>query len=227
MLTGVNRLQETKGYQTILFDLDGTLIDSVDGIVHSVNHALKAFGMGVEDPGSLRKFVGPPLKQSFMSHCGFDEQKADEIIKVYRKYYTEKGIYEHTVYPGIPGFLQSLKSMGKTLAVATSKAEPIAKRILEYLELADYFTVISGSNMDGSGGAKDQVLRKCLDALNTSRYEDIVLVGDTVFDIVGARKIGIDSVAVLYGYGTLEALNKENPTHIVKTVEDLGRLLTV
>ncbi|HOQ75704.1 MAG TPA: HAD hydrolase-like protein [Thermoclostridium sp.] len=218
-------MQNSKKYQTILFDLDGTLIDSMDGVVHSVNHALTAFGMGVDDLNSLRKFVGPPLKQSFMNHCGFDEEKTEEIIKVYRKYYIEKGIYEHTVYPGIPGLLKRLKSLGKTLAVATSKTEFIAKTIMDNLKLSDYFTVITGSNPDGSGAAKAEVLQNCLYSLNISQHEEVVLVGDTRFDIVGAREVGIDSIAVLYGYGTIDDLQRENPTCIVKTVEDLGRLL--
>lgn len=218
-------MQNTKEYKTILFDLDGTIIDSMDGVVHSVNHALTVFGMGVDDLSTLRKFVGPPIKQSFMNHCGFDEEKTNEIIKVYRKYYVEKGIYEHTVYPGIPELLRNLKSLGKTLAVATSKTETTAKTILENLGLSDYFTVIAGANPDGSCATKEEVLRKCLGALNITEYESVVLVGDTIFDVEGARKVGIDCIAILYGYGTLETLQEENPTFIVRTVEDLGRLL--
>ena len=216
-------MQKKKDYQTILFDLDGTLIDSMDGIVRSVNHALTAFGMGVKDLSSLKKFVGPPIKHFFKNHCGFDDEKTEEIIKIYRKYYIEKGMYEHTAYPGIPELIKSLKSKGKTLAVATSKATVLAKEILEYLHLADYFTVIAGSNMDGSSASKDKVVLNCLDELNISQYEGVVLVGDTIFDVVGARKVGIDCIAVLYGYGPVEVLQRENPTYLVETVEDLGR----
>lgn len=218
-------LQNKKNYRTILFDLDGTLIDSMEGVIKAVNHALTAFGMGVVDLNSLRKFVGPPIRQSFKEHCGFDDEKTEEIVKVYRKHYTENGIYEHKAFPGIPELLKSLKSAGKTLAVATSKTEFLAVKVLENLNLAQYFTVISGCNADGSKGTKEEVVRSCLDRLNVKDLDDVVLVGDTIYDIVGARKVGIDCIAVLYGYGSPEVIHAEHPTHIVESVEDLGRFL--
>lgn len=224
MLQGVNGLNITKKYQTVIFDLDGTIIDSMDGVVRSVNYALTAFGMGVDDLNTLRKFVGPPIRKSFREHCGLDNERTEEIIRVYRKHYAEKGIYEHDAFPGIPELLKNLKSKGKTLAVATSKMEVLAVKILENLKLAHYFTVISGCQ-EGREGTKEEVLRACLDRLNIKSYKDAVLIGDTIYDIEGARKVGIDCISVLYGYGTPEVLQRENPGHIVGTVEDLGRVL--
>lgn len=214
-----------KKYDTILFDLDGTLTDSKLGIIRSFNYALRSYGMEEQDTAALEKFVGPPLRYSFMTLCGFSSDEADEAIRRYREYYLVKGMYENAVFPGIPELLQGLKSMGKTLAVATCKLTVQAKTILEYFQLADYFTVIAGSNQDGTRSNKDEVVRYCLDELNIHRYDGVVLVGDTKYDLEGAGKVGIDAIAVLYGYGKREELQKYNPTHIVKTVEDLGRLL--
>lgn len=218
-------MQTTKAYQTILFDLDGTLTASKPGIVRAFNYALKSMGLEEQNEAALEKYVGPPLKYSFMTACGFTPEQADEAIRHYRKYYTARGMYENSVYPGMHELLQNLRASGKTLAVATSKVAVHAREILDYFKLAEYFTVIAGSNLDGTRSAKEEVVRYCLEELRITQKDSVVLVGDTKYDIVGARKAGIDSIGVLYGYGKLEELENEHPTHIVKTVEDLGRLL--
>jgi len=218
-------LRTTKDYGIILFDLDGTLTDSKPGIVNSFNYALKSMGFEEQDAAALERFVGPPLKYSFKTICGFDDKQIDQAIRLYREYYSVKGMFENSVYPGIPELLQRLKSSGKTLAVATSKIMTHARKILEYFKLADYFAVIAGSNPDDSRSTKEEVLRYCLDELHISQKEGVVLVGDTKYDVIGAREVGIDCICVLYGYGSLEELRKENPTYIVETVEDVGRML--
>lgn len=218
-------MRTTKDYGIILFDLDGTLTDSKPGIVNSFNYALKSMGFEEQDAAALERFVGPPLKYSFKTICGFDDKQIDQAIRLYREYYSVKGMFENSVYPGIPELLQRLKSSGKTLAVATSKIMTHARKILEYFKLADYFAVIAGSNPDDSRSTKEEVLRYCLDELHISQKEGVVLVGDTKYDVIGAREVGIDCICVLYGYGSLEELRKENPTYIVETVEDVGRML--
>lgn len=218
-------MRTTKDYDIILFDLDGTLTDSKPGIANSFNYALKAMGFKEQDAATFERFVGPPLKYSFRTLCGFNDEQIAEAIRLYREYYTAKGMFENSVYPGIPELLKKLKSSGKTLAVATSKIMAHAVRILEHFKLADYFAVIAGSNPDDSRSTKEEVLRYCLDELQISRKDDVVLVGDTKYDVMGARGVGIDCIAVRYGYGTLEELQKENPTYIVETVEDVGRLI--
>lgn len=218
-------MQTTRNYDIILFDLDGTLTDSKPGIVNSFNYALKSMGFEEQDAAALEKFVGPPLKYSFRTLCGFNDEQVAEAIRLYREYYVAKGMFENSVYPGIPELLEKLKSSGKTLAVATSKIMAHARQILEHFNLAHYFVVIAGSNPDDSRSTKGEVLRYCLDELHISRKDGVVLVGDTKYDVIGAREVGIDCIGVLYGYGTQEDLRKENATYIVETAEDVGRLI--
>ena len=128
-------------YDTVLFDLDGTLTDPGIGITNSVIYALAKLGIAVEDRALLYKFIGPPLYQSFMEFYGFDREQAEEAVTNYREYYKEKGIFENKVYEEIPELLESLKAEGKVLLIATSKPEPFAKQIAEHFGMAKYFDV--------------------------------------------------------------------------------------
>jgi phosphoglycolate phosphatase len=202
-------------YDIILFDLDGTLTDSAEGIVNSVIYALDAKGIPYSSKQELRRFVGPPLKDSFCDYCHFSEEEATDAVRIFREYFTEKGIYENKVYNGVPEMLDALYNAGFTLAVATSKPEAFAKQILERFDLAKYFTVISGASMNGTG--KTEVIHRALERIGVTPSSSVLMVGDREHDILGAKEAGISSLGVLYGYGSETELNTSNADHIVQT----------
>lgn len=202
-------------YDIILFDLDGTLTDSAEGIVNSVVYALENKGIPCSDKQELRRFVGPPLQASFRDYCGFSEEEARDAVRVFREYFTEKGIYENSVYEGVPEMLSSLYKYGFTLAVATSKPEAFAKQILERFDLAKYFTVIAGASMDGTD--KPTVIRLALSRLHTEPSSRVLMVGDREHDVLGAKEVGISSLGVLYGYGSKAELKNAGADHIASS----------
>lgn len=216
-----------KNYDVILFDLDGTLTDSQVGIINSVQHALKSFGIEETDRESLRKFIGPPLKDSFMEYYQFDEEKANLAITKYREYFSVKGLFENRVYPGIPELLKKLVEHGKKLIVATSKPTPFTRQILDHFNLDRYFTFVSGSNLDGTRIRKDEVIAYAIKECGLKANDNMVMVGDRKYDITGAKAIGIDSIGVLYGFGSRSELEEENPTRVVGSVSDLKKALMV
>ena len=191
-------------YSTILFDLDGTLTDSEQGIINSIEYALTKYEIRLESKADLRKFLGPPLKDSFIQFCGFSDEKADEAVNFYREYFKEKGIFENIVYQGIYDLLKKLKSKNKTLILATSKPEPFTLRILEHFDLLNYFDFVAGSNMDNTRCRKDEVISYALNSCKITNLSSTIMVGDREHDIIGAKKVGIDSIGVLYGYGNLQ-----------------------
>lgn len=212
-------------YQTILFDLDGTLTESGIGIVNSVVYALQKYGIAVPDRTELKRFIGPPLDKSFEMYCGFDSEKAKEAVEYYREYYREKGIFENTPYKGVEKMLKSLKDNKRTLIVATSKPEQFAKEILEYFKLSDYFDAIAGSNMDGTRTDKQEVIRYALKKAGDGVTASAIMVGDREHDIIGARAVGMDSLGVLYGYGSREELVKAGAVYLAGNVEEATAIL--
>ncbi|KDF01724.1 hypothetical protein Y900_023035 [Mycolicibacterium aromaticivorans JS19b1 = JCM 16368] len=184
--------------QLVIFDLDGTLTDSAEGIVASFRHALAA--VGAEAPGGdlTGRIVGPPMHQT-LGGLGLGD-RADEAIAAYRADYTSRGWAMNSLFDGIPQLLADLRAAGVRLAVATSKAEPTAQRILEHFELADYFDVIAGASIDGVRSSKADVLAHALGQLQPLP-ERVIMVGDRAHDVEGAAEHGIDTVVVGWGYG--------------------------
>lgn len=209
----------------MLFDLDGTLTDPQEGITNSVAYALEQYGIHVEGRSSLNKFIGPPLKDSFMEYYGFAEDRAEEAVWKYREYFNEDGIFENKVYPGIPQMLQRLNDQGKILIVATSKPTVYAKRILERFELSQYFADVQGSEMDGRRTKKEEVISYALEQNRITDNAQAVMIGDREHDIIGAKKCGLDSIGVLFGYGSREELEGCGAGQIVDTVQMLEDLL--
>lgn len=210
----------------MLFDLDGTLTDPQEGITNSVAYALEQYGIHVEDRSTLNKFIGPPLKDSFMEYYGFTEDRAEEAVWKYREYFNEDGIFENKVYPGIPQMLQYLKDQGKILIVATSKPTVYAKRILERFELSQYFADVQGSEMDGRRTKKEEVISYALEQNQITDNAQAVMIGDREHDIIGAKKCGLDSIGVLFGYGSREEMEGCGAGQIVDTVQMLEDLLS-
>lgn len=211
--------------QYILFDLDGTIIDPKIGITSSVAYALNKFDIHVENLDNLCKFIGPPLKDSFIEYYNFSEKDAEQAILYYRERFQEKGIYENFLYENFEDMLISLKNQGKTLLIATSKPTVFAERILEHFNLRHYFDFVGGSNFDGTRANKAEVIFHVLKENSISDISKAIMVGDRKHDIIGAKKAGLQSVGVLYGYGNYEELEAAGAEYIVKNVEELSTLL--
>ena len=208
--------------KTILFDLDGTLTDSGEGIINCAILALEHYGLPIPSREEMRVFVGPPLHESFVRH-GVPEEKAEEAVAIYRSRYIPIGKYENAPYPGIRELLETLKEHGHTLCVATSKPEEMSVDILEHFDLAKYFARICGASMDKSRNTKDAVIAYLLEQHGAA--EDMVMVGDTVFDVTGAAAHGIPAIGVSWGYGEVEDMRKAGAAGIAYSMEELLRLL--
>ena len=212
-------------YDVILFDLDGTLTESAEGITNSVIFALDKMGVKETDKEKLKAFVGPPLDESFMKYYGFDKEGAKGAIENYRIYYREKGIFEAPLYANVKDILVQLKNMGKKLFVATSKPEVFAKQILERWEIVHLFIDIVGSNLDGSKINKDEVITSLLERNGIINKERVLMVGDRKHDVLGAKMVGIASVGVLYGYGDYDELKNAGADYIVEKIEDILNII--
>ena len=203
-------------YKAIFFDLDGTLTESGEGITKSVQYALEKLGVSASDLEPLKVFVGPPLLDQFMKYAGFDKETAQKGIEYYRERYSEKGMYENTVYPGVENALAELKRRGYRLAVASAKPTFYVTQIMDHFNLSRYFEVIAGTDLNGPKVSKSQVIEEALERMNLSDHRDqVIMVGDREHDILGARRCGIQCVAVSYGYGSREELEAAQPLQIV------------
>jgi len=208
--------------QYIFFDLDGTLTDPKTGITKSVQYALKKCGVEVENADYLCPFIGPPLRDSFKKFYGFNDVDAENAVAFYREYFSEKGIYENSIYDGIREMLQELKSSQKTLILATSKPTVYATEILKYFNIYEYFTFISGSELDGSRSKKSEVIQYAVEKNNISDLSEIIMVGDREHDIIGAKEVGISSIGVLFGYGDYDELQRAKADFIVGDAKELA-----
>ena len=210
-------------YDYILFDLDGTLTDSGPGIMNGFEYSLGK--MGVEYPGRdyLKQFVGPPLGDSFEKTLGFSPEDAAKGIAFYREYYADKGVYENDVYPGVFELLDKLKASGKKMIVATTKAELMANVVMDHFGLRKYFDLMVASNNTDRKNKID-VLSFAIEngGVDTAKA---VMIGDRFYDVTGASHFGIDSVGVLYGYGSRQELEDAGATYIAETVENLSEIL--
>ncbi len=211
--------------QILLFDLDGTITDSQLGITRSAAYALARFGIHIEDPSTLKFFVGPPLHDSFVEHYGFSAEEASRAVDTYREYYREKGIFENEVYPGVPEMLQRLKENGRRIIMATSKPTVFARRILEHFSLDGYFSYVSGAELSGVRNNKDEVIGYALEQCGITDRSQCVMVGDRKHDIIGAKKTGLASVGVLYGYGDRPELETAGADRIAEDVDELVDIL--
>ncbi|HJC90846.1 MAG TPA: HAD-IA family hydrolase [Candidatus Mediterraneibacter excrementigallinarum] len=210
-----------KKYQNILFDMDGTLIDSQNGIMESIIHTLKILEINEADMDKLRSFIGPPLKKAFVDAYNMSENDADNAVEIFREYYKEKGIYNVELYTGIESMLNTLKESGYHLFIATSKPTDFTEKIVSYLNIDQYFRGIAGSNLDNTRSKKSEVIQYLLDTYQMDNKDEILMIGDKSQDIRGACQCGISAVAVSYGYGTENELLQSKPLYIADSPEDL------
>lgn len=214
-----------KQYKYLLFDLDGTITDSETGITRCVEYALNYFGIQVNDLRELSPFIGPPLLDSFKDFYHFTDEQAIIATAKYRERYTDKGIFENELYPGIKELLAEAQQKDKKVILATSKPEIFARRILDYFGLSNYFFFIAGSGLDGSLHTKTDVINHILQSNNITELSTVVMIGDRKHDIIGAKNVGIDSIGVLYGFGDYKELSEAGANYIVEDITTLRKLL--
>lgn len=212
-------------YQYILFDLDGTLSNSAEGITKCIQYALEYYGITVEDRKELERFIGPPLEECFIQWYDFSEAKAAEAKIKTREYFSTKGIWENKLYQGVQDLLQVLKQQGKTILLATSKPQVYAEQILDQHHIKEYFDFVGGSMLDGTRSKKADVIAYILEQMKLSNNQECIMVGDTKHDILGAKENNMDSIGVLYGFGSKEEVEKAEPTYIVTEVKDILEII--
>jgi len=208
--------------KSILFDLDGTLTDSGEGIMNSAVYALAHFGIPAPTEAELRTFVGPPLTETF-ARFGVPRDRLEEAVRVYRSRYLPIGKFENHPYPGIRELLEKLKADGHTLFVATSKPEVTSIEILQHFGLDGYFEKICGASTDFSRNSKEAVIAYLLDSCGAR--ENAVMVGDTAYDVIGAAAHGIPAIGVAWGYGDVEEMVQSGAAAIAQTPQELQELL--
>ena len=214
-------------YDLCLFDVDGTLTDPQLGLTRSYQYALEKFGIH-EELDNLMKFIGPPLRENFRNFYGFSDADTEKAVVIFREYFTQTGLYENKLYPEIPETLQKLEDRGIILAVATNKVKIYTDKILEYFGIGRYFSLVSGDEPDGSltvNGKRD-IIRNVLDTLDPERKMSTVMIGDREHDIIGARENGIDSIGIMWGYGSRAELEKAGATIIIETAAELCNIVT-
>jgi len=206
----------------ILFDLDGTLTDSGEGIINCVIYALERFGLPIPSREALRYFVGPPLHESFIKQ-GVPADRAEEAVAIYRERYVPVGMFENTPYPGVRELLEKLKAEGHTLYVASSKPEWMCVEILKHIDLAKYFEKICGATMDTSRTNKEAEIEYLI--RENGRADNMLMVGDTRFDVTGAKAHGIPCIGVSWGYGSVAEMRNAGAAAIAESMEALQELL--
>lgn len=217
-------------YSWIFFDLDGTLTQSGSGIMNSVRYALRKMGKPEPPEKVLRRFIGPPLSDSFVRFCGCTAQEVQQGIVFYREYYTSGGMFENELYPEVGDMLRTLKEAGLRLAIATSKPEVLSLQIVEHFHLNQYFEAVCGATMDDTRVKKSDVIAYALETLGIAQEQkpSVLMVGDREHDILGAKENGLDSMGVLYGYGSEEELCKAGADYIVETASGAAeKILTL
>lgn len=208
-------------YQFLLFDLDGTLTDSVEGILGTLRYTLEQFGIEETDEKRMISFIGPPLLESLQTHYGMTEPDLQTALITYRDHYRAHGMYQNQLYPGVLATLETLREQGVRMGVATAKGEWTANRVVDHFGLRPYFEFVVANDMKVNRNHKDQIITLALTHLDGLPKEKIVMIGDRQDDILGAHKNGIASVAVTYGYGTIEELRKASPTHFVSHPKEI------
>jgi phosphoglycolate phosphatase len=207
-----------------MFDLDGTLTDPVKGITNSYIYALEKLGLHEEEPGSISKYMGSSLHLYFAEKHNIPDSKLEEVVKLYREYFSMRGMYENKVYEGIPDLLKKLNARSIDIFLVSSKPTVYAKEILKHFNLLSHFKNIYGSELTVQNTGKDILINQTIKGENL-HYSNTIMVGDRKYDVLGAKANGIKSAAVTYGYGTLRELEDCNPDYIINSVQELEVLL--
>jgi phosphoglycolate phosphatase len=214
-------------YSTVIFDLDGTLLDTSEGIMAGARYTASKMGSLELSIEQQKSFIGPPVMDSFIRECGLTSSDARKAVEIYRQRYKEQGLYEAKQYEQVKELLITLKEKEMKTGVATLKRDDFAKSILRHFELSSYLDCIVGID-DQDTHSKSDIILMCLKELKESNFSKVVLIGDSTFDAIGAEQVGIDFIAVTYGYGfknKQEANNVKN-IFIAQNVADLINYLS-
>lgn len=212
-------------YTTLLFDLDGTLTDSEEGIVKCVQHSLRPFGIEEHDPSVLRSFIGPPLKASYKQIYGFTEEQIATAIDIFHERFDAVGKFENRPYEGISQLLKRLKDAGFRLILATSKPEHFARQIMAHFALEGYFDIICGADEVHNRFEKRDVIQEILRIQPHLNRDNTIMIGDRKYDVEGSAHCGLDCIGVAYGFGGRDELMAAGAKYIVDTVSKLDVLL--
>lgn len=213
-------------FSHIIFDLDGTLTDNTQGIGNSIQYALKKMQIDSYSEDILKQFIGPPLQWGFKNLFGMNERNVKLAVEYFREYYAEKGFQENEPYPGIFEMLEELESVGKKMYIATSKLEKYAQKIMEHFEFDKYIIQLNGADYSGKKGTKSTIITNLLETQQLIPSEEIVMIGDTVFDIEGGKENGLSTIAVNYGFGKEDDLKNSGPDFFAEDVEELYEILS-
>lgn len=211
--------------EVILFDLDGTIVNSQLGVTTCVQYALRHIGIDEPDLEKLRVFIGPPLRGAFMKAYGLSSEQAEEVIAKYRERYNVVGIYESELYPHVEETFKNLKEKGYILAVASSKPEKACREMLTHFGVAHYFETIGGATFDGKISEKADVLKMVMERLKVREVEKVLLIGDTKYDAMGAAQVSMDCVGITYGFGSKEDLLQAGVTHVCDSLKEVEEYL--
>ena len=212
-------------YKHILFDFDGTISDSAPYVMSCFEAALRAMGKTPPGRDELIRYVGPPLADTFTQVFGFEGAALHEVIKHFRAAYAEVKPVTEDVFSGVPEMLDALKKAGKRLGVATSKREFFARASCEKYEIDHYFDTIAGSSDDDSRNQKDEIILYALAQMGVTNKRDVLMVGDRLYDVEGAKNCGIDALGVLYGYGSRQELENAGAKYIAETTADIVKII--
>lgn len=209
----------------ILFDLDGTLTNPRLGIGNSLKYALRQMHIDGYSDELLERFVGPPLQDGFKNLFGLNERNTDLAVEHFRTYFGEKGLYENIPYSGIQELLEALHHSGKRVYVVTSKLEKYAQMIIRHFEFDRYIDDLQGAEASGKHSGKGQLIAQLMERNRILPSTSVAMIGDTHYDMIGARENDIQGIAVGYGFGTPETLLACEPDYLVESVDDLAELL--
>ena len=205
----------------ILFDFDGTIVDTSPGIIKTVEYTLDYYGIKNHDIEILKKFIGPPLVSSFMNYYAFDREKAEEAVIVYRTKYKEDGLLDGVLYHGVRGCIDELHKEGYIVSIASSKPEHFCTTILEHFGVLDLFDDVVGATADGRISTKEQVLNEVFRRFSDISKDEMCLIGDTIYDVEGANKVGIDSVGVSFGFGNIKEMQDNGALAICNSMSEI------
>lgn len=209
-----------KKFKNLLFDLDGTITDPKEGIINSILYALEKLNIYENNINELDNFIGPPLKNSFKNRYKLSNEQAEKAIQFYREYFSDKGLYENKLYDGMKNVIEQLYNQNLKLFIATSKPTIYAEKILIHFNLDSYFTKIVGSNLDNTRTDKTEIISYLITKYSLDIH-DTIMIGDRKHDIIGAKNNEVKSIAITYGYGSLEELNFCKPDFIIHNCKEL------
>ncbi len=210
-----------KDYDIYLFDFDGTLCDTTEGIFNSIIYSLECYGIEETDRKKLEFFVGPPLFESYKTVYGVSDEDAKWLIEKYRERYKTKAAEESSIYSGITDMLKELKNRGKKVAVASSKPQIFVEEISQYHDIFKYYDFVSAESFKNNHSSKEALINACLEHFGNPDKSKVIMVGDRFYDIDGAKAVGVDSAGAVYGFGTEEELKNAGATYILNSPSDL------